>query len=367
MGRGVVSHVGSKIGYAGYTQDAYVPTVSHVRHRVYKSDLGRWLQRDPAGYVDGPSLYEYAMGAPVRFVDPWGLMVSGGAGGGPMATPTCGPQPAPKWNPEVVPWHPGHMDHALELMMCLSRCESVHGNRLDQIFQQMLNVEWLQFVNQCPEFNSPYSITYLYYNATNSWHHRGLPAVASIDAISALDQAGVAWAHAGIKAAYGQGAANVMGGLASAGVLYDGSAAEIAAKRAALAKKWATRGSAVIGAAVTIGDTLYFWVHDEKANAVGAASAGGLSLLGGMVVGLKAGAFAGGVAGAAIGMSAGAFSAWLQVELPRRRIATHQRDADRQLCSHLDDLFWRYMNLAVNESDALDRCKNGCYKDFLVK
>ncbi|MCW5756521.1 MAG: RHS repeat-associated core domain-containing protein [Phycisphaeraceae bacterium] len=76
MGGGVLSHVSSKIGYAGYTRDAYVPTVSHVRHRVYKSDLGRWIQRDPAGYVDGPSLYEYAMSAPQSHTDPSGLLTS---------------------------------------------------------------------------------------------------------------------------------------------------------------------------------------------------------------------------------------------------------------------------------------------------
>ena len=94
MGRGVLSHVGSRIGYAGYVRDAYIPTVSHVRHRVYKSDLGRWLQRDPAGYVDGPSLYEYAMGAPVRHRDPMGLAVdwdgpSGPGGGGSPEAKGC--------------------------------------------------------------------------------------------------------------------------------------------------------------------------------------------------------------------------------------------------------------------------------------
>ncbi|MFI4915555.1 MAG: RHS repeat-associated core domain-containing protein [Phycisphaerales bacterium JB060] len=73
MGWDVLSRDGSTVGYAGYVQDDYVPTVSHVRHRVYKSDLGRWVQRDPAGYVDGANLYEYVMSAPQVMRDAYGL------------------------------------------------------------------------------------------------------------------------------------------------------------------------------------------------------------------------------------------------------------------------------------------------------
>jgi len=82
MGWDVLSSVGSKVGYAGYVQDAYVPTVKHVRYRVLKADLGRWLQRDPAGYVDGASLYEYAISSPVRMVDRTGLASGVGSGSG---------------------------------------------------------------------------------------------------------------------------------------------------------------------------------------------------------------------------------------------------------------------------------------------
>nr|HMN42682.1 hypothetical protein [Phycisphaerales bacterium] len=35
---------------------------------------GRWLQRDPAGFVDGNSLYEYVAGGPLGRIDPMGLM-----------------------------------------------------------------------------------------------------------------------------------------------------------------------------------------------------------------------------------------------------------------------------------------------------
>ncbi|UYV12376.1 MAG: hypothetical protein NCW75_13890 [Phycisphaera sp.] len=73
MGWDVLSRDGSTVGYAGYVQDDYVPTVNHVRNRVLKTDLGRWIQRDLAGYIDGPSLYEYSMSQPLALRDPHGL------------------------------------------------------------------------------------------------------------------------------------------------------------------------------------------------------------------------------------------------------------------------------------------------------
>jgi RHS repeat-associated protein len=43
------------------------------RARYYSPDTGRFLQRDPIGYVDGLNLYVYAKGAPGNHVDPLGL------------------------------------------------------------------------------------------------------------------------------------------------------------------------------------------------------------------------------------------------------------------------------------------------------
>ncbi|MFN5496261.1 MAG: RHS repeat-associated core domain-containing protein, partial [bacterium] len=40
--------------------------------------LGRWLERDPAGYVDGMGLYEYVRGGPIAAVDPSGLSTATG-------------------------------------------------------------------------------------------------------------------------------------------------------------------------------------------------------------------------------------------------------------------------------------------------
>jgi len=40
--------------------------------REYDPTTGRYLQADPLGLVDGPSVYGYAMQNPGRYVDPWG-------------------------------------------------------------------------------------------------------------------------------------------------------------------------------------------------------------------------------------------------------------------------------------------------------
>ena len=40
------------IGYAGYVWEG-ASSLYHVRFRSYSPELGRWMQRDPAGYVNG--------------------------------------------------------------------------------------------------------------------------------------------------------------------------------------------------------------------------------------------------------------------------------------------------------------------------
>lgn len=47
--------------------------MSHVRHRVYWAEIGRWTRRDPLGYVDGLSLYLYVRAQSIRLTDPLGL------------------------------------------------------------------------------------------------------------------------------------------------------------------------------------------------------------------------------------------------------------------------------------------------------
>ncbi len=66
------STVDNQIGYAGYV---FNEETQHylARNRWYHTQLGRWLQRDMAGYVDGMSLYEYVASRPVVATDPMGL------------------------------------------------------------------------------------------------------------------------------------------------------------------------------------------------------------------------------------------------------------------------------------------------------
>ena len=45
-----------------------------ARYRNFHPTLGRWIERDPAGYGDGVSLYEYVGSRPTRCLDPAGLV-----------------------------------------------------------------------------------------------------------------------------------------------------------------------------------------------------------------------------------------------------------------------------------------------------
>jgi RHS repeat-associated protein len=85
-GQGVLSVIGNRKGYAGYEfepalQASY--SIYHVRRRVLNSDLGRWLTRDPLGYVDGANLYEYVRSNPLIGIDPSGTALPEYTPGGP--------------------------------------------------------------------------------------------------------------------------------------------------------------------------------------------------------------------------------------------------------------------------------------------
>ena len=67
------SDVDNRTLYAGYHLDAETGLYS-VRNRYYHPTLGRWLSRDPVGYVDGMNLYQYVLCNPIAFGDPLGLM-----------------------------------------------------------------------------------------------------------------------------------------------------------------------------------------------------------------------------------------------------------------------------------------------------
>ncbi len=66
------------IGYCGYRFNGDIGAYT-VRFRHYDPTPGmcRWLERDPAGYQDGPSLYSYLGRNPMAGTDPYGLWYSG--------------------------------------------------------------------------------------------------------------------------------------------------------------------------------------------------------------------------------------------------------------------------------------------------
>lgn len=62
----------SRVGYCGYLFNTGGASYT-VRFRHYEPTLGRWVERDHAGYLDGVNLYSYLSGSPVSGLDPLGL------------------------------------------------------------------------------------------------------------------------------------------------------------------------------------------------------------------------------------------------------------------------------------------------------
>ncbi len=65
------SSVDSQIGYDSYVFNAETRQYL-ARNRWYDPAHGRWIERDPMGYVDGMNLYEYVGGQPTMAYDPFG-------------------------------------------------------------------------------------------------------------------------------------------------------------------------------------------------------------------------------------------------------------------------------------------------------
>lgn len=66
------STIGNPYGYTGRRFDKETG-LWYYRNRMYSPELGRFMQRDPAGYVDGMCLYAYVMNNPLKYFDPFGL------------------------------------------------------------------------------------------------------------------------------------------------------------------------------------------------------------------------------------------------------------------------------------------------------
>jgi RHS repeat-associated protein len=95
LGRGKLSWVNNRIGYAGYQHAPELAgTKYHARHRALDAERGEWLTRDPAGFIDGKNLYQYARSRPLVGLDPMGLRFISSLGGSGLnpttATPYCG-------------------------------------------------------------------------------------------------------------------------------------------------------------------------------------------------------------------------------------------------------------------------------------
>ena len=80
------SSFGNPFAWTGQRYDAGVG-MYHFVFRSHSPELGRWMQRDPLGYVDGVNLYSYVGSAPLCYMDPLGLIgvfikgFSGSSGG----------------------------------------------------------------------------------------------------------------------------------------------------------------------------------------------------------------------------------------------------------------------------------------------
>ncbi len=69
-----VSSVGNPYMHQGLRRDDETGTFEN-RMRCYNPRIGRFMQRDPAGYVDGANLYEYVGSNAVTWLDPMGLSI----------------------------------------------------------------------------------------------------------------------------------------------------------------------------------------------------------------------------------------------------------------------------------------------------
>jgi len=70
--RTTASAYGNPFAWTGQRYDAGVG-MYHFPFRSFSPELGRWMQRDPLGYVDGVNFYEYAGSAAESAVDALGL------------------------------------------------------------------------------------------------------------------------------------------------------------------------------------------------------------------------------------------------------------------------------------------------------
>lgn len=74
----------------------------HVGATAYHAELGRRLQRDPLGYLDGANTYEYVAGMPIAAIDPMELQMSKNLNHNSRISP---PENGWPWDVSPLPWH----------------------------------------------------------------------------------------------------------------------------------------------------------------------------------------------------------------------------------------------------------------------
>jgi RHS repeat-associated protein len=62
----------NRIQFSGKENDA-ASGITYFGYRFYDADLARWVNQDPAGFVDGPNLYAFVGNSPTLNFDPFGL------------------------------------------------------------------------------------------------------------------------------------------------------------------------------------------------------------------------------------------------------------------------------------------------------
>ena len=90
--------------FGGYHYDGE-SGLYHARFRAYHHRLGRWMQRDPLHYDDGPNIYQYCGGFAGNAIDPMGLKARdlNGAKREPIniSKNLSGATPSPGWGIKV--------------------------------------------------------------------------------------------------------------------------------------------------------------------------------------------------------------------------------------------------------------------------
>ncbi len=69
---GLISDIDNVVGFAGYLFNSPGQQYT-VRYRHYLPRHGRWVERDPLGFIDGGNVYQYSASSPVDLVDSFGL------------------------------------------------------------------------------------------------------------------------------------------------------------------------------------------------------------------------------------------------------------------------------------------------------